>query len=184
MPLWNFGQPLDGIVQVAFIVEDLEAEMRRFRQELNLGPWFVIDHFPFDWARYRGEPTELDISLALAYSGSMMFELIQQNDDGPSVYRETQAKRGWGFHHWAVTVPPANYDATLDGYRARGHEIALEASVGVGGRAAYVDVPLLPGMIELIECTPKVEGLFTSIQQASVGWDGSDPIRRMEPPQS
>lgn len=178
MPLWNFGQPLNGIVQIAYIVEDIHAEMDRFARELKLGPWFLLEHFQFDWLKYRGEDVDIHIDLALAYSGSMMFELIQQRDDKPSVYTETRDARGYGFHHWGVTVPAADYDAVLADHRARGHEIALEASVAVGGRAAYVDVPGLPGMIELIECNDKVEALFTGLQQASVGWDGTAPVRR------
>jgi hypothetical protein len=36
----------------------------------------------------------------------------------------------------------------------------------------------LPGMIELVEHTDGQERLYTQIQHASVGWDGTDPVRR------
>ena len=39
-------------------------------------------------ALYRGEPCEITLSLALANSGEMQIELIQQEDDTPSIYTE------------------------------------------------------------------------------------------------
>jgi hypothetical protein len=179
MPIWNWGQPLNGIIQVAFVVEDIKAAMPVFQQRLNIGPWFLFEHFTFEWLKYRGAPSTLDIDLALGNSGHMMFELIQQNCDSPSVYREVIQKRGYGFHHWAVAAAPEAYDDTLRAYHAKGYELGLEGAVAIGARAAYVDTMAdLSGMIEVIEVTEQVEGLFTMVHQASVGWDGLDPIRR------
>jgi hypothetical protein len=178
MPTWNWGQPLDGIIQVAYIVEDIGAAMKNFGSRLNLGPWFLFEHFEFQWIKYRGLPCELDLTVALANSGHMMFELIQQNDAQPSVYREILDKRGYGFHHWAVAARPENYEAVLARYQLQGFALSLEAMVSIGARAAYVDTSAeLGGMIEVIEVTPAVEGLFTHIHQASVGWDGSAAVR-------
>lgn len=183
MPLWNWGQPINGIIQVAFTCDDIEASMRDWTARLNIGPWFLFEHFQFQWLRYRGKPTELDVTIALANSGGMMFELIQQNDPGPSVYREVQALRGHGFHHWAVAARPEEYDAVLEGYQERGHALALEGAVAIGARAAYADtLGALGGMVEIIEVTAAVEGLFTMVQQASVGWDGAAPVRIMRQP--
>ena len=183
MPIWNWGQPLDGIIQVAYIVEDIHAAMKTFGARLNLGPWFLFEHFEFQWLKYRGTPCELDLTLALANSGHMMFELIQQNDDCPSVYREIRDRRGYGFHHWAVAARPEQYDSALLKYQQQGYALALEGAVAIGARAAYLDTSAeLGGMIEVIEVTPAVEGLFTHIHQASVGWDGSAAVRVLGPP--
>lgn len=176
----NWGQPLDGIIQIAFIVDDIEAAMPVYAERLKIGPWFLFEHFGFQWLKYRGQEATMDITLALGYSGGMMFELIQQNCDNPSVYKDQFAKKGWGFHHWAVSCLPDQYDARLKHYQSQGYVAALEGAVDVGARAAYMDTTDdLGGMIELIEMTPEVEGLFTMIHQAADGDDGSDPIRRM-----
>lgn len=184
MPMWNWGQPLDGIMQVAYVVPDIHAAMRTYQNRLNLGPWFLIEHFPFQWLKYRGRSTSLDLTIALANSGSMCFELIQQNDSTPSAYIEIIAKRGYGFHHLAVAAAPAEYDARLAGYLEQRYDLVFEAAVGVGGRVAYVDTTAdLGGMTELIEVTPGVEWLFTHVQQASVGWDRrTQPVRTLAPP--
>ena len=179
MPQWNFGQPLDGVIQVAQTCEDIHESMARLTRELGIGPWFMIEHFPFKSLKVRGEPASLDLTLALGCSGHTQFELIQQNDDRPSAYREVVARRGHGFHHWAIAAEPARYDEVIARYRARGYELAMDAVVGIGGKAAYLDTfATLGGFIEVIEMTPGVEGLFNLIYQASVGWDGSDPVRR------
>ena len=179
MPQWNFGQPLDGVIQVAQTCEDIHESMARLTRELGIGPWFLIEHFPFKSLRVRGEPASLDLTLAIGCSGHMQFELIQQNDDRPSVYREVAARRGHGFHHWAIAAEPAHYDEVIARYRSRGYELAMDAVVGIGGKAAYLDTfSALGGFIEVIEITPGIESLFNRIYQASVGWDGSDPVRQ------
>src|SRR5271169_1527032 len=129
MPSWKWGQPLDRVIQVAFVVEDIRTAMVRYCRELNLGPWFLFEHFQFQWLRCRGAPVKLDITLALTFSGPMMFELIQQNDANPSVYQHVREHHGGGFHHWAVAARPERYDQVLRDYQARGYPLALEGAV-------------------------------------------------------
>lgn len=180
--LLQFGQPPEGIIQVAFIVPDIMTALDHYAKRLNCGPWYVFEHFPLLDAQYRGQPTELDITLALGFSGSMCFELIQQNNwEAPSVYNEVQKKRGWGFHHFAVAS--MDFDADVAKYEALGCDMALYGVAGVGARAAYMDTSdVLPGMIELIEMTEQTEAFFGMLQRESVDWDGRDPIRKFVPP--
>lgn len=180
MPLWNWGQPQDGIIQVAFITDDIRRDMERFTRELRIGPWFLFEHFAFDRLTYRGQDSTLDITLALGNSGAMQFELIEQHCASRSAYTETRDKRGFGFHHWAVAATPDSYDARLTECQARGFATVLDGSVKVGGRATYLDtLDTLGGMIEIIEVTPGVEQLFTMIAQANQGWDGAHPVRTL-----
>ncbi|MDR6832436.1 MULTISPECIES: VOC family protein [unclassified Sphingopyxis] len=177
---WSWGQSTNAIIQMAYIVEDIHASMPVFTRDLGIGPWFVIEHFPFRRLSYRGVETTCDLSLCLGVSGGMMYELIQQNDDQPSAYSELYHRSGWGFHHYAVAARADGYDALVQRHVGQGAELVLDAEVGVGGRAAYVDTtPALMGMIELIEMTPEVEQMFHMIHQAAQNWDGSDPIRTL-----
>lgn len=175
-----FGQPLGSIMQVAYIVENVEEAMRRWTRNLGVGPFFLLEHFPLRDAQYRGQPTELDINIALAYSGGMCFELIQQNDDTPSVYRDVIAERGYGFHHWALST--RDFDGDVARYQSDKAELALYGVAAVGARAAYMDTrATLGGMIELIEIKPEVEALFSTICSASENWNGEDPVRDFQP---
>ena len=177
MTLLAWGQPENSITQLGYVVADLRQAMRDYGAQLNVGPWYVMEHFNGpDW-RYRGEPSHLDLSIALGFAGHMNIELIQQNNAAPSVYRDCIDSGRYGFHHWAVCA--RDFDRSAARYRADGGTIEFEATVGGGARVAYFAMPVLPAMIEVIEVTPPVEGLFSSIYQASIDWDGSEPVRKL-----
>ena len=103
MALLAWGQPDGGVTQFAYFVEDIEAAAADFTARLGVGPWFVRGPFQPD-ARLRGEPNQPVISLARGFSGHAMFELVQQHDDGPSVFHEHGGPRHYGFHHWAIVT--------------------------------------------------------------------------------
>lgn len=175
----SFGQPLGGIMQVAYVVEDIEKGMKYWSETMGVGPFFLFEHFALEDYRYRGRPGELDISLAMGFSGSMCFELIVQHSKSPSVYTEVIENRGYGFHHWGVST--SRFDEDLARHAANGNEEVLYGRVDpVDARAAYVDTMAeLGGMIELIEIKPAVEELFAAVKGPSVNWDGKDPVRTL-----
>jgi hypothetical protein len=177
MPLLNFGQPLGSIMQVAYVVENIEQSMKDFAERLKVGPWFVSGPFTPTEGRYRGQPTDVNLTLAVGFAGHMSFELIEQHNRAPSVFRETVEKRGYGFHHWAV--PTDAFDRDVEMHLSRGYEAAFTARSARGYRLAYMDTTRdLPGMIELIELTEGLEDRYTKMYQAALGWDGADPVRR------
>ena len=176
MSTLDYGQPLGGVTQAAYIVQDIEAAMRHFTRLLNVGPWFVTGPFVPAAGVYRGEPTRMRLTLAVAYSGHLMLEVIQQHDELPSVYREKIEKSGYGFHHYGVAT--RNFDADIARYQALGYALAFSDISPRGARIAYMDsLSDIHGMIELIEMSDGLEAIYTSFQHASVGWDGTDPIR-------
>lgn len=172
----GYGQPMGGIAQTAFVVEDLPSAIDHWVTNCNAGPFFVLDHFKMPGQIYRGEQSTADITLAMGFAGHMQIELIQPNDDHPSVYRETREKRGWGFHHFGkASTDIAGDVAALE---ARGYVQAFRAGVPTGGEVVYMDGgDGLPGMVEFIEATAGMDAAFTKFWQASVGWDGKDPVR-------
>jgi len=176
MSLLGFGQPQTGVFQMAYVVEDIEASMRRWIEQLHVGPWFLLPHFTGEQPTYRGEPGGAEVALTMSYAGHMLIELIQLNDDKPSVWREGVERHGYGFHHFGVGT--LDYDAELAQHLEQGHELAFECSVPTGGRVAYVDTTAeLPGYVELIEMDADTDTAFTRFYAASLAWDGSDPIR-------
>ena len=100
MGLVGFGQPDDGVIQMAYVVADIRASINHWVTQLNVGPWFLLDHFTGTDPKYRGRDSTADVSLAMSFAGHMNIELIQPNNDAPSVYREWIERRGYGFHHW------------------------------------------------------------------------------------
>ncbi len=176
MSLVSFGQPDDGIIQMAYVVEDLHSAMHEWSARLKVGPWFLLDRFAGVDPIYRGQPSSSEIALAMSFAGHMNIELIQQLNDAPSVYRETIDKRGYGFHHFGIATWA--FDQEVERYSASGAELAFCLRVPSGGRVAYMDTTAtLPGMTELIELGPGFEPTFNRFYRASIGWDGTDPVR-------
>lgn len=180
MPVLNFGQPLDGIMQTAFIVEDIHEAMDRFTRLLGVGPWFLRERGRFPVQTYKGKPTDVELAIAMGFSGSMNYELIQQLNDVPSVYMDVVRTRGYGLHHFGYAA--SDYAASCRSYASAGFELVYEAEVTGGARVGYFDtLQVLPAMVEIIQMTPVSEANFTRFHHASVGWDGANPVRLREP---
>jgi hypothetical protein len=176
MTLLNYGQPENGIIQMAYVVEDIESAMRQWTASLRAGPWFLTPHFTGKNPTYRGEPSRTDVAIAMGFSGHMLIELIAPNDTEPSVYREVIERSGYGFHHFGVGT--RDYDADLERHQDTGYELAFQAWVGSGGRVGYLDTKgALPGFLELIELSEATEATFSRFHAASLSWDGKDPVR-------
>ena len=170
-----FGQPLDAIFQIAYVVQDIHAAIQEHATRLRIGPWLVLPHFVPIWQKYRGRPTELDASIAISFSGSMMFELIQQHNDVPSVFQEVVTRRGYGLHHLAVST--RDFEGDCAKYRGMGYEPAFEASADGGLRVAYFDTTAtLSAMLEIMDMPPSLESRWASLQAECANWDGRDPI--------
>jgi hypothetical protein len=176
MSLVIFGQPGNGIVQMAYVVEDIRKAIDSWVKDLKVGPWFLIDRFRGEDPKYRGKPSGAESALAMSFAGHMNIELIQPVNDAPSVYHDTIRQRGYGFHHWGMAT--SDFDRDLETYQQRGYEVAFFARVPSGGRVAYLDANSdLPGMIELIELGAAFDPIFGRFYAATIGWDGKDPVR-------
>lgn len=172
----GFGQRTGQIIQMAYVVEDIQASIAWWIDHARTGPWFLLESFWAEDQCYRGVPSSADVSIAMAFAGHMNIELIQPKDDHPSVYREIVDRRGHGFHHIGLCVE--DVEAEIEAYRARGYELAFRAKVPTGGAVAYMDDGRNePGFVELIPATPGMDETFTRFWQASVDWDGADPVR-------
>lgn len=172
----SLGVPMGGICQVAYVVQDLQQAMKDFGAKFNIGPWYYADAYKLETAKYRGQPTNMKMNLALGFSGPMCFELIQPADNEPSVYWDIINKRGYGFHHLGMATQA--FEADVDRYLQMGYELVFEGSTPRGIRFAYFDTSAdMPGMLELIEINDAQDQFLLLMHQASVDWDGKDPAR-------
>lgn len=171
------GVPGRHVMQVALMVEDLEAACANWTGTTGIGPFLTVPHVLLDEYDYRGRKASgLDFSVAIAQSGGVQIELVQQHGDHPSAYRDTIAKGEGGFHHLGIYT--ADYDAAYAHYVDRGFVVAVDGTFG-GFRFSYIDTSKAIGcMIELIEENPAQTDFFQRIAAAAEGWDGvTDPIR-------
>lgn len=171
-----FGQPDNGIIQMSYVVEDIHAGMDHWVRKIGVGPWFLLPQFTGVDPVYRGAPSQAEISIAMSFAGHMNIELIQMNNDVPSVYREHVERRGYGFHHFGIATRDFEHDVAR--YQAAGHELAFIAGVPSGGKVGYMDTTsVLPGYTELIELGASFDAVFGRFYRESIAWDGTDPVR-------
>ena len=86
--------------QVGIVVRDIEKAMRHWVEVCGIGPWFYAEQLPLTEFRYKGRVYDLKMSVALANSGDVQLELIQQRCDSPSLYRDFLAGGHEGMQHW------------------------------------------------------------------------------------
>lgn len=171
------GVPGRHFMQAAFMVEDLEAAAMNWVRTTGVGPFLVVPHIELAEYDYRGvKSAGLDFSVALAQSGGVQIELIQQHCDNPSAYRDTIAKGSQGFHHLAVYCE--DYDASYRHYRDQGFVSAVDGVFGTM-RFSYIDTSAAIGcMVELVEESPAQSEFFARLAAEARSWDGiTDPIR-------
>lgn len=169
-----------SIRQNGYVVRDIEAAMRHWSGTMGVGPWFYIEQAPIRDFRYHGAPSDVQVSIALANSGPLQLELIQQRNDAPSMYRDYLNAGQEGLQHIAYWTE--SFAADLDKALALGFTIGHEGMNGDYGPFAYFESASHWGtVIELSDVGGPKKRLFDHIAEASQGWDGSNPIRDFPP---
>lgn len=164
--------------QIGFVVRDIDAAMQSF-VGMGIGPWYVLRDLPLKTI-YRGQPCQVTQSIALANSGALQLELIQQHGDDPSIFTEFLDSRGEGFHQLAWWVQ--DFNATVAAAVAAGYPVVWQGAEG-GTPFAYLEVPSGPvTIIEIMELNEITEGMATLVRSAAENWDGTDPIRSLMGP--
>lgn len=170
------------IRQVGYVVSDLEASMRYWTEKLGVGPFFHFDRAPIMDLRYHGEPCGAHISAALAQSGTLQIELLQPRDDLPSPYLDFLKAGREGVQHVAFWTE--TFEADLERAIGAGWTPILTGyTVEPEGRIAYfsdAEAPHPGLMVELSSLSPGKKAAFDRVAAAAVGWDGRDPIRRLD----
>lgn len=167
-----------SFMQLCWVVPDLEASIDHWVKSTGAGPFFVFDNVHFEDSNYRGTPSDIaPHKAAIGQAGEMQIELIQPTGTGPGVWTDVVAPGKLGFHH--VGIYCTDYDAERAAYLSTGAEMAFEGLM-MGSKTCYIDtVGTLGYMTELITANPVAASVFEMFRQASVGWDGKDPIRTL-----
>ena len=169
-----------NLIQIGYVVVDIEAAMHHWAEELGVGPWFYIEHLSVPDFMYMGKPSSVDLSLAMANSGAMQIELIQQNNQASSMYLDFLENAPEGVQHLGYGT--YDFAAALKEARAAGYIVAQQGTGGSRGPFAYLDTEDHVGtVVELIDLAHGRKELFAGIAAAARGWDGKDPIRTKLP---
>ena len=169
------GMPLQGLAQIAYVTNDLDATMRAWVQLHGAGPFFVGE-FRVPDQQYRGRCIETHVRVAVAYCGLVNIELVQSLSNERGVFGEIASDQGPALHH--VWRPCADFDAEMTRWAATGHEIVACGDWPGLGRAAFVDTRKSLGCFtEVIEASPQLFDSLDRIRKAHKSWNGQNPIR-------
>lgn len=169
---------LGQIVQIAFVPEDFDKELAYWSETMGVGPFYMLEHIPLQNTRYKGSPTEVDLSAALGYWGDVQIELVRQHDDTPSMYRDWLASgRGKSVQHLGIVVD--DFDLCHAQLSASGGVPVMETEIVGATRAAYFHLPDEEVAIELLWLQPHFKELWEYMRAEAKAWDGSDPVRQV-----
>ena len=172
------SQIFGSVAQNGYVVRDIEKSMERWRAA-GVGPWAYFCqresvHFP-----QRGPPSGMELSGAIANSGDLQLELIQQRNDAPSMYREFLDAGHEGMQHMSYWTD--DYQGLYDKALSHGFEVGHEGCIGgEQGRFAYFDTQWEPGtVIEISDVSGPKGMFFQHVREVAADWDGTEPIRRL-----
>lgn len=165
------------VCQNGYVVRDIEAALTHWTEVLGVGPFYYIERVECDWFTYKGEPSPVEMSIALANTGDLQIELIQQRNDAPSMYMDFLNAGREGLQHMSYWT--TDYQADYDRALAAGYKVGHEGQIGGSqGRFVYFDTETHPGtVIEMSDISGAKGKFFEHIRKAAADWDGSNPIR-------
>lgn len=161
-----------SIRQVGYVVSDIHEAIAHWRDEVGVGPFFLFEDAPLQDLRFRGEPCDARVAIALAQSGHVQIELIMPLDDQPSLYREHLQQHGEGPQHVAYWTE--DFAGLSDRARESGLVEVWSGYTGdPKGRFVYFQSPSHPGScVEISALSQAKRELFDSVERAALDWDG------------
>ena len=162
--------------QNGYVVKDIHKAMSHWTEVLGIGPFYYIERVPVENFKYRGESSNVEMSVALANTGDLQIELIEQRNDAPSMYRDFLSQGHEGLQHlayWSI-----NFEEDLKNALSLGYTIGQEGEIGTPGKFVYLETESHPGtIIELSDISGPKGKFFDHIRHKAQQWDGSHPIR-------
>src|SRR3954471_15857313 len=147
-----------SIAQNGYIVRDIRSAIDVWL-ELGVGPWFYFGKVETDYFRCRGEESALEMSVAIANSGDLQIELIQQRNEAPSMYKEFLDSGREGLQH--MSYWSRDYQSLYDRALSLGYKVGHEGQIGgEQGRFAYFDTQFHPGTVIEISDIGGAKGAF------------------------
>ncbi len=165
-------------VQIAYFVSDVVATAERMSATFGAGPFHVARHIELARGEHRGSECRFVHSSAYGQWGDLMMELVQQEVEGPSPFRDMYGPGEEGLHHLAYFVP--DLDAAIAQGASSGMPLATRAATSGGVDFAFLDARSSLGhMIELYVPDERLTRFYGLVRDSAAGWDGTEPVRML-----
>jgi methylmalonyl-CoA/ethylmalonyl-CoA epimerase len=157
------GTLADNIFQIAYIVPEINAAVRFFKEKLGVPQFLVKEDIEGQEQTYLGKPGNFRHSIAFGYAGEMQIELIQSLS-GASTYADfLKHNPTGGVHHLGILVD--DYAAGVADMTARGFKMVQSGRNGET-RFAYFDVGHPIGtLLEVVYLAAPIRAAFEKLKR-------------------
>jgi catechol 2,3-dioxygenase-like lactoylglutathione lyase family enzyme len=125
------------VIQLAFVVRDLDRAIELYSEKYGIGPWKIseISSKTVDDLYKHDNKTDFAYRVAMCDIGDLEWELVEPLDDR-SIYSDFLKENGPGLHHVAFGVD--DYDEAVDQLKGKGKAI-LSSGNWKGTRFVHFD---------------------------------------------
>lgn len=129
---------ITGVAQICVVTHDHLKTLEGF-VKMGIGPWAVtkLDQKRLSNTTYMGQEVTHSMVICNAFTGSMMWEIIEPLEGG-SIYYDFLEKHGEGIHHVAVSYGEMTYDETIKKFQDLGCPV-IQSGVCNSFPTAYLD---------------------------------------------
>ena len=159
------------ITQIGYLTDDIETTAAFWTQTSGIGPWTRMSGVSMA-TTMDGEPSTINIDVAITYKDDVQIELINPLCDSPSPFLANKRAGLWGLHHMQFTTKDMN--ASMELAKSAGLELACTINQGGG---VYTYLRGRGVWFEMIQASEELEMFFGMIKSACDNWDGRELIR-------
>lgn len=168
------GQP---VRQICYAVDDVRKFADRHAHIFGSGPFLLLENVEVT-GTLRGRETTFRVDVAFGQWGDIQVELMHQVSGGPGLVHELFPEGSGlvGLHHVCLIVE--DIAGAVADFAAQGFEVVWSVQMVGGTSVAMVDTSDQIGhFTEVYELTDEIKALYEGVREASVGFDGTDPVR-------
>ena len=166
------------MMQMAFVVEDFDEPIEFWTKKMNIGPFFKLEHLNVKDLYYMDKPVNLDFSVAIAYTGNMQIELVNQHCDTPSIYNEYVQNEKGVLHHLCTLTDDIENDIKI--LESQGYINLQGGKTQDNGKFAYLHTKDKKDPIfELAQLSKAGLGFFDIMHEASKKWDKKTAVMNL-----
>lgn len=161
----------ETVYQAAFLVDDLETAALYWSRR-GAGPFYRFDDFEFTRMLHPPGAASPRLSILLGYSGDIMIELIDVQDDSTGVFASPAPPAP---HHVALLVEDIEEYLARNGLDDR---LVMHGLFPTGTPIAMLDTRAETGLLtELVTLDESVRQMITQMRDDAAGFDGERLLR-------
>ncbi len=167
-------QPVTGLTsnlqRLLCVVPDLQDAMPHWARTLGAGPFVCFPHMALRDCEYRGRRIQPDVSMAAAFCGDTIIELVQQHDADESPWRDASATVAGGAPLPSIVV--TDFDASSKYYESQGLPCIGRGAFAFGARFAFIDArETLGTLLQVVERHFVLTQTLEKMRTAHRDWD-------------